>query len=71
MTSTIQNCKSMHLQLKKMINATSLVFTPNISWSLFSGAMYNEPVNIPISIFVLIISLVCFYLTFDYKSDDE
>ncbi|PCF80945.1 hypothetical protein B4W74_04590 [Staphylococcus intermedius] len=56
---------------KKIINATSLVFTPNISWSLFSGAMYNEPVNVPISIFVLIISLVCFYLTFDYKSDDK
>lgn len=56
---------------KKMINATSLVFTPNISWSLFSGVMYNEPVNVPISIFVLLISLICFYLTFDYKSDDE
>ncbi|MFP4920140.1 hypothetical protein ACJVVW_01040 [Staphylococcus coagulans] len=56
---------------KKMINATSLVFTPNISWSLFSGAMYNEPVNVPISIFVLLISLICFYLTFDYKKDDK
>lgn len=56
---------------KKMINATLLVFTPNISWSLFSGVMYNEPVNVPISIFVLLISLICFYLTFDYKSDDE
>ncbi|MFO3694290.1 hypothetical protein WER97_11340 [Staphylococcus felis] len=56
---------------KKMINATSLVFIPNISWGLFSGAMYNEPVNVPISIFVLLISLICFYLTFDYKSDDE
>lgn len=56
---------------KKMINATSLVFTPNISWALFSGAMYNESVNVPISIFVLLISLVCFYLTFEYKKDDE
>ncbi|SUM72791.1 hypothetical protein [Staphylococcus hominis] len=56
---------------KTLINATSILFFPNTAWKLFSNFVYNEQINIPISTFVLFISLVFFFLTFNYNSHDE
>lgn len=56
---------------KSLFHNVSVAFIGGVPFSIYWNSSNNEPVNIPISVFVLMISLICYYLTSDTQEDSS
>jgi len=50
---------------KSLFNNVSMTFIGGVPFNIYWHSSNNEPVNIPISVFVLMVSLICYYFTID------